>query len=306
MKVPSSSENTAFAASSLFPAGAVLGSVVWLYWPVLMGFSLRWEADPQYSHGPIIPFVAIGIVWLRGLPTDIRLRPSWAGLPLVLGGLLLKYFGRHFYLEWVESFSLLPVAAGACLMLAGWRLFLLYWPAVAFLVFMMPLPYRIESEVLQPLQNLATTASTFALQTLGYAARNQGNVVWIGSTPVGVAEACSGLRMLTGFVALAVAISLVVDRELWKRACLLLGAVPIGLLCNIIRVTSMGVVHSATADPEVHLTLHDVFGWLMPVGAAVLLWGLLAMLDRLFVEHDADAMGPPEFSENWKPARLSG
>jgi len=236
----------------------------------------------------MIPLVAVGIVWMRGIPRDNqRLEPSWWGLPLLMTGLLLKFVGGQFYFESLEAVSLIPVAAGACLMLTGLQLFRSLWPAIVFLLFMMPLPYRLEVGVLQPLQNLATTASTFALQTLGFASRHEGNVVWIGKTPVGVAEACSGLRMLTGFVALAVAAAFVVDRERWKRIVLLLSAVPVALICNICRVTLMGLVHAATDSSTIQDALHDVLGWLMPLGAVALLWAELLMMDCLFIVDDA-------------------
>jgi exosortase len=292
LELSSSSHSKPLSAPSVVAAAAALLSLLWLYWPLLQGFARRWESDPQYSHGPMIPLVAIGIVWMRGIPKDSQqLHPTWWGLPLLITGLILKFVGGHFYFEWVESVSLIPAVAGVCLMLSGLRLFRSLWPAVVFLLFMMPLPYRVEFSVLQPLQNLATTASTFALQTLGFASRHEGNVVWIGTTPVGVAEACSGLRMLTGFCALAVAAAFVVDRERWKRICLLLSAIPVALICNIFRVTLMGVVHAVTDDSGIHSTLHDVLGWLMPVGAVTLLWGELWMMDCLFVVDDDSPEG---------------
>jgi len=235
----------------------------------------------------MIPLVAVAIVWMRGVPTDDQsLAPSWWGLPLLVTGLLLKLVGGFYYFESLEAVSLIPAASGACLMLAGGRLFQSLWPAIVFLLFMMPLPYRLEVGVLQPLQNLATSVSTFALQTLGFASRHEGNVVWIGTTPVGVAEACSGLRMLTGFAALAAAAAFVVERERWKRIVLLLSALPVALICNVCRVTLMGLVHAVTENSDIHGMLHDVLGWLMPLGAAALLWAELLMLDCLFIADD--------------------
>ncbi|MFT4558432.1 MAG: hypothetical protein ACI92S_003811, partial [Planctomycetaceae bacterium] len=41
----------------------------------------------------------------------------------------------------------------------------------------------------------------------------------------------------------------------------------------------------------IHSTLHDVLGWLMPVGAVTLLWGELWMMDCLFVVDDDSPEG---------------
>lgn len=284
---PTTSQRNSLSGPTVLASVSVLFTLVWLYWPVLLGFVSRWESDPQYSHGPMIPLVAVAIVWMRGVPTDDQqFKPSWWGFPLLATGLLLKLVGGFYYFESLEAVSLIPVAGGACLMLTGGRLFRSLWPAIVFLLFMMPLPYRVEVGVLQPLQNLATAVSTFALQTLGFASRHEGNVVWIGRTPVGVAEACSGLRMLTGFIALAAAAAFVVDRERWKRIILLLSAVPVALICNVCRVTLMGLVHTATESAEIQGMLHDVLGWMMPLGAVALLWTELLMLDCLLIVDD--------------------
>lgn len=305
------SHKTALPVSHVILAAFVLCAVLWLYWPILVGFAQRWDADPQYSHGPLIPLVAISIVWIRGIPLEDRqFNSSWSGLPLLIVGLALKFVGSYFYYEFLEAVSLIPTVVGATLMIAGRRLFKSLWPATVFLIFMMPLPYRLEVSVLQPLQNLATNVSTFFLQTLGFAARHEGNVVWIGATPVGIAEACSGLRMMTGFVALAGGAAFVVETEKWKRLCLFLSAIPVALICNVCRVTSMGIVHAVTENSSVHSTLHDVLGWLMPVGAAALLWGELLLLDRLLIaedgisEPDVSGSGPSSGNTESSPLLL--
>ncbi len=52
--------------------------------------------------------------------------------------------------------SILPMAVGAVLMLGGWEALRWAWPSVAFLAFMLPLPYRLEMALAGPLQRTAT------------------------------------------------------------------------------------------------------------------------------------------------------
>ena len=61
-----------------------------------------------------------------------------------------------------------------------------------------------------------TTASTFALQTLGLPAVAEGNVILLNDVRLGVVEACSGLRMLVIFFALSTAVALLMRRPLWE------------------------------------------------------------------------------------------
>ena len=81
-----------------------------------------------------------------------------------------------------------PCVAGIVLVVGGWPLFRWAGPAVLFLIFMFPLPWSWEKAVLSPLQSLATQASTYALQTLGIAAHNEGNRICIEDLNLGVVD----------------------------------------------------------------------------------------------------------------------
>lgn len=270
--------------------GLALAAVVWSCWPMLTLFYSRWDSDPMYSHGYLVPLMAVGLVWLRGVPAkDRELKPSWFGLPLLLVGLTVRHYAATWYFEWVEWIALLPIVAGVALTISGWRLFRHLWPAIAFLVFMIPLPYRAEILIQQPMQGLVTASSTFILQTLGLAAHSQGNVVVVSGIPIGIAEACSGLRMLTGFLALSVAAALVIDRDLIRKSLLLSSAVPIALACNIVRVTATSLVYAKTGSQHWQEVCHDGFGFLMPVMGGLLLCGTLKLLDLLFVDEASGA-----------------
>ena len=108
--------------------------------------------------------------------------------------------------------SFVPAVVGVFLLVGGWKTIRWAGPAIAFLIFMFPLPGFLDARLLAPLQKVATLSSTYLLQTMGIPSYSEGNRIVIGEVQLGVVEACSGLRMLTIFVALAVAITLVTDR----------------------------------------------------------------------------------------------
>jgi exosortase/archaeosortase family protein len=58
-----------------------------------------------------------------------------------------------------------------------------------------------------------------------------------------IADACSGLRMLTIFCALAVAMVFLIERPWWDKFIILLSAVPIALVVNIVRFTVTGLLY---------------------------------------------------------------
>jgi len=113
-------------------------------------------------------------------------------------------------------YTMVPALLGVFLLAGGWGTFRWAWAPVAFLIFMYPCRTRRPAYLLGPLQTLATMVSTYALQTLGLDAYREGNQIVLGDMHLGVVDACSGLRMLTIFVALSVALALVGEREWWE------------------------------------------------------------------------------------------
>jgi exosortase len=281
--------NQQFALASKFQwlLGALLAVITcWAYWPIWTRMMDQWSS-PQYSHGYLVPLFAIALLWLRrqGLQTS-SLRASWWGLALVVLGVLLYLAGGRIYFEWFEYISLLPLLAGVALLLGGLGALRWSWPAIGFLIFMIPLPFRVETALINPLRTIATQSSTYVLQTLGLPALAEGNVIRINEAKIGVVEACSGLSMLMVFFALSTAVAFLCRRDLWEKIVVLLSAVPIALLSNVIRITITSVLH-VNASKQAADVFHDVAGWLMMPLALGFLWLELWLMGRLFLERES-------------------
>lgn len=273
--------------------GGILGlaAILWGFWTTLEGLSARWSHDPQYSHGYLVPGFAAVLLWMRRSRLDVNTTaPSSWGLPLLLVGVALRLAGTRFSSDWCEAISLIPCLAGLCLSVGGWSAWRWAWPAVLFLAFMIPLPYRLAVAMADPLQRLATLASCFVMQTLGMAAVPEGNVILLNDAEIGIVEACSGLRMLVVFFALSTAVVLVVQRPWWEKVAIIVSAVPIALCSNLVRVTATGVLHEVANSEIANLFFHDAAGWLMMPLALGLLWLELKILERLLI--DVTPAGP--------------
>jgi exosortase len=278
----------------LIPLALLSALLLWAYWSTLVELAQHWSADPQYSHGYLVPGFAAVLLWLRRRQLDVaRLRPSVAwGLGVLAAATAVRLVaGTHFFLAWLDPVSILPALAGVCLLAGGRAALRWAWPAVAFLFFMIPLPYSISLTVAGPLQTVATQASTYALQTLGRPALAEGHVILLNEFELGIVEACSGLRMLVVFFALATALALVIRRPLWEKLVVVASAVPIALLVNILRITATGVLYEIAGKELGEAVFHDLAGWvMMPV--ALLLLGLeLKLLRHLTVDPDG-RVGP--------------
>jgi exosortase len=261
-------------------------ALLWMYGPALREMVDRWRVDPRYSHGFLVPLFSAFLLWYRrDMLAQARLQPRWWGLLLVAAGLALDLGGVRYHFGWFEGASLMLALAGLCVLVGGWPVLRWAWPAIGFLFFMIPLPYRVERAVGQPLQWMATQASTYILQTIGLPAVAEGNIVLLkDDIRVNVAEACNGLGMLMMFFAYASAAALIIDRPMLDRVLILLSAAPIAVLANILRISATGLLYVTAGSEWAQAVYHDLAGWLMMPLALGILWFELWLLARLLPE----------------------
>lgn len=281
--------------------GLLAACAVWALWnPTILEWYARWIEDPTYSHGFIVPLFAVGLLWWKRHDLlAVAPRPTWWGLPLILIGAGLHFVASYYYFHGVPGVALVLYLAGAALVVGGWPLLRHTWQAIAFLFFMVPLPYRVETALRGPLMQIATNASTFLLQLFGLSAYARGNVIDVDKAgeiyQLGVVEACSGLKMLITFVALAVALVIITKRPLLDKIIILLSAIPIAVVSNVIRITVTGVLYIVMDEKTAEWVYHDLAGYLMmPLGIG-LLWLEMKILENLFVErplHNPERLRP--------------
>lgn len=259
------------------------GVVIWAYWPTLVELVRAWDREPDYSHGFLVVPLAIVFMWSRrgGFP-GLSVAIAWGGLFLLGFSVALRFVAARFYLTPVDGWSLLFVAAGVAWLLGGWRLLVWASPSILFLWFMVPLPYRAERLVSYPLQRVATKLSCWTLQSLGQPAIAEGNTILLGDHRLEVEEACSGLRILMGVIALAFAYVILTRRTWWEKLLLLSSAIPIALLANAARVVVTGLLSQLVSSEAGATFAHDMAGWCMILFAAVMFAFVLWYLGKLF------------------------
>jgi len=283
MEVGLSAEQT---RRNVVRGGLLVGGLVvlcWSHWPTISDLWRQWQRDPNYSVGQLVPLAALYLVWqqrraLRALRSGV----CWWGAGLLLGAEATRYFGLLFLYESIERYALVLATGGLLLWVGGWKLFWeLRW-ILAFLTLMVPLPGRIHNAIAGPLQDWATAGTVFVLELIGVTVVREGNVLSVnGHVPIGIEEACSGLRLLTAFVVVAALFILIVRRPRWQQTILLLSSVPIALACNIVRVVATVVLYVTCGGETAQRFVHDFAGIIMMPLAVALLIGELWLLDRL-------------------------
>jgi exosortase len=285
-----------------------LACLAWAFGSALAELWTAWQTSEQYSHGFLVPPFAVFLLWLRREKLDTAaLRPNLIGGLLILAvGLLLRLFGAYFHYVWLNTITLIPCIAGVCWLLGGLAAWRWAWPSILFLAFMVPLPWNLSTALSGPLQRIATVSSTFILQVFGLPALAEGNIIKLNDAAIDVVEACSGLRMLVVFFALATAVALVIRRPLLDRILIVVSAAPIAVLSNIIRITVTGLLHQMISSDAANAFFHDVAGWLMMPLALGLLALELKVLKHLFIEAPTRPFRSvrPPLPRRQRPARL--
>jgi exosortase len=257
---------------------------------ILMWGSTYVEAATTASLLDLIA-VQIGVIGAllmvqQPLTSKPQAQAVWLGLALLAIGVGIRLVATRLVSVVPEMYSFVPAIIGVFLIIGGWDALRWAGAPLAFLFFMFPLPGVLDRDLLAPLQSMATYSSTYCLNTMGINAVNEQNKITLGEseTVMEVVEACSGLRMLTIFIALAVAITMITQRPLWEKLIIVASAIPIALAVNIIRITVTGVMYLLVDQELADKMFHAMAGWFMMPMALGLLYVEFQVLSHLFIE----------------------
>jgi exosortase len=256
---------------------ALVGVLAFAYAPLMQYCFGQW-LKPDYSHGFLVPLFSayLAYSWRDWAPRRIKWPEPWCLAFFAAGIVLFVVPGKvNIAKEWLQGLSLVLNLCGVALLLGGWPALRWLWPALAFLMFMFPLPASVERTMGTKLQLTAAIASEFVLQTIGYATYREGVILHVRDHALEVEKACSGLSMLLTFVALSTATALLVKRPWFDRALILASAVPVAVFANVIRIALTGVLYNEGGKELGDRVFHDFAGWMMLPIALVVLWGYL-------------------------------
>jgi len=253
----------------------------------------QWINDSSWSHGFIIPFFSL--YFLNQHKKEIlRFKPhtNWLGLMFLVCCLVFYILVMFVYkFGYLRSLVIIPMVGSIVLFIGGWELVKYTWLPIVFLVFAMPLPERIYTDMTIPMRKLAAAVAVQFLNLVsGLEANASGviiDVVYKGvklEPALDIAEACSGMRLLMAFFALGVAMAYLHYRPIWQRLVLLASTVPIAIFCNVVRVTITGFIYILWDPMYAQGIYHDMLGLLM-LPLAFGLYGLLAwFMSDLFID----------------------
>jgi len=209
---------------------------------------------------------------------------------------LCVYPIRNHWLMWI---AMVGVLFGLVLYLAGPSVIRVTWLPILYLLFAMPISPGLYTKVSVPMQNIAARGSVPVLHLMGVDAEVSASRLtfkdrWGEDVDLTVAQACNGMRLLTAFLALGVAMAYLDDKPIWQRLVLVVMAIPIAIFCNILRVAVTAWMFYIGKPELGQGIMHKFAGVLMLVPAFLMLWALAWLLRHMFVEAEEADSSPGE------------
>jgi exosortase len=263
---------------------AMLGlAFLLLYAHTLRGLLGDWRTDPDYSHGLIVPFVALYLLYLRRAAlASIPAAPRIAIGTVVIGFsqlmFLAGYLGAEFFLQ---RSSIVLLFAGCALLFFGWNHLKIAALSLFLLQLCIPLPTVLLYQITGPLQSLVSSNSEMILRAAGIPVFRSGNILQLSTMTLNIAEACSGIRSLVSLITLAVIMASFSRLSRGVRVFFVLSAAGVAIVANTFRVSCTGLL-GYYVRPELAMGYwHLAGGWIVFVSAFLLLALEMHLLQRL-------------------------
>ncbi len=238
-----------------------------------------WSTNDNYSHGPLVPLASLALVWLRW-PRLRRLevRPESRGLWLLAAGCLMLVLGLRMDLFALQGWSLLVVLLGLTLTFFGVPILRMTAFPILYLAFMLTFPPAVMNTLSFALKTFATAGAAGAAKLLGVAMRVDGMQIYFHTGELRVENPCSGLRSLIALFATGTLFAYFQRGGLWRRAVVMLAAIPIALAGNMVRLLLLFIAADRMGVIWATGRFHDVTGYVLYAVALGLLWLLRGVL----------------------------
>lgn len=255
----------------------------------------RWSKQEEYSHGFFIPLISLWLLWeRRDALRDSLGVPAWGGLLLLLGAIGLLMLGELTAIFILVQYGFLLCLLALVLCLGGVPLLRVALLPVLLLIFAVPLPYFVDSQLSWRLQLLSSQVGVGVLRALDISVFLEGNIIDLGSYRLQVVEACSGLRYLYPLLSIGFLMGYMFRAPLWQKGALFLSSIPITVLMNSLRIAAVGVLVERWGIGMADGFLHYFEGWIIFMACLLLLLAEVWLFERLGARrHVLEALSVP-------------
>jgi exosortase len=262
----------AVAATVMAVIGIVVTKAAWA------DIYLIASKDEEYSHIYLVPFVAGWMVWVRRLRFR-HCKPVGTGVGVLVAALgwAISSYGFYQGHQSLWHGGSIVVVIGCVLSVLGKHVLFRFFPAVAVLIFMVPVPGMIRQKIAIPLQTWTAQISQIALEIFGVSVERSVNLLRVNGMDVNIVEACNGLRMVFALILVSYAFSFGLPLRNSVRFLVLLASPLAAIFCNVVRILPTIWLYGFQSK-RVGDLFHDYSGWLMLPISFLILLGIIKML----------------------------
>lgn len=243
-----------------------------LYLPVFFQLYRAWRIDPYYSHGILIPPVALLLFYLERQKLAGQSFAPPSGTPWWLGsGLFVYLLGAWADFRFLMYLSFPASVAGMIHYLYGRETLRAMAFPLGFLLFMVPIPYTIPLAIGFPLQTFSAKYASALVGLTGIPTWREGVNLFIPGFHFIVERGCSGLSSILALLALAVLFTYFLPAASWpQRVFLWFSAFPIALAANVVRISAV-ILLGHFFGPAAAQGFYENFSGLVIFGLAFLM-----------------------------------
>jgi exosortase len=221
-------------------------------------------AGSDDGHGNLIPLVVLGLFWWKRKELLVLPKAAWWPALLWLALAVLLHVLGYVVQQPRISVAAFFLGVYAFMGLAwGWAwLRASFFPFVLF-IFCIPVGSLAES-ITFPLRMLVTQISVaFSQQVLGIDVIREGSRIFAPDHRFvyDVAPACSGIRSLISLLALTTIYGFVKFKTGWKRALMVVITMPLAVVGNVVRITSV-IIAAEAFGQNAGSRVHDGAGFI--------------------------------------------
>ncbi len=257
------------------------------YGPGRTGTILRelyqsWNSENRFEHGRIFPVIILGLLlykWKR-IKTSLSSGENIGLMVSILGVIL--FIASYRVIQWRVGVISIPfVITGIIWFLWGRKTMLITAFPIFYLWLSIPLPDVQQATV--PLQNISVQISQKICSLCGVDTYSLGAKIFSTKStwePLEVDELCSGIRSLMALLMISSVWAYLARMSLWKKAILLSSAIPLSIIGNGLRVSSIFIMAEYGNEQFARTTWHDNSGLLLfyPI-SLLMMMGLHTILE---------------------------
>ena len=260
---------------------------VWDLLGSLLALVLRDETD---SHIPFVLLLAVIFIFAERQTIFARLEHGGKmARAIVFAGIASLTLVRLNLWDWTPSNQISLLVLGLILVWAGgFGIFFgenamraAYFPLL-FLLFAVPIPKPLLSEIILFLRIGSTEGVNFLFHLTGFPAVRQGFNFALPGMTIRVAEECSGIRSSLALVMTAVLAGHMRLRSFPRTLLLCIAVIPIAIVKNALRIAALSWL-AIYVDPQFLLgSIHHQYGGILFFGFGLLMMGfVLVFLQRV-------------------------